>query len=220
MNRDAGTLREDEQVTFRAARLLALDRMPYLAAALLEVTPVRSPGLGTFAVDARWRLYLDPVRFVDWTIEEIAGVLLHEVGHLLRDHHDRHTEHPEVPPLVWNIAGDAEINDDLITAGVPLPGQPITPTLLGMPDGWVVERYAAQLLADAAEVPADPGCGSGAGGTAHDAELDDERGGRSGLEVELIRRTVAEAVRDAAGAAGGAQAGAVPAGVRRWAEQE
>ena len=41
------------------------------------------------AVDRHWRCYVSP-GFVDRTpVEELAGVWVHEVSHLLRDHHGR-----------------------------------------------------------------------------------------------------------------------------------
>lgn len=43
----------------------------------------------TMAVDPYWRCYVSPA-FVDRTpVEELAGVWVHEVSHLLRDHHGR-----------------------------------------------------------------------------------------------------------------------------------
>lgn len=200
-----------------AARLLALDLMPYLATALFEVIPVRAAGLGTFAVDAEWRLYIDPDALKRWGPYHAAGVLLHEVGHLLRAHHDRHDEHPRTDGLLWNLAADAEINDDLIAAGVPLPGDPVTPSALDEPDEQLAEHYFAHLLElrDQA-VLTDPACGSGAGGTPAPCELDDEdHPGRSKLDQELVRRKVAHDI--ATGTATGPLAGTVPGGWHRWA---
>ncbi len=184
----------EEAETLAAARLLALRWMPYLASALFEVVPVRSPDLDTFAVDAGWRLYVGVPALQRWSVEEVAGVLLHEVGHLLRDHHARHAEQEHHDPWRWNLAADAEINDDLVAAGIPLPGTPVTPERLGAPDGDLAERYYHRLLAEELaqaradggpgqagaatgqaaprEVAGDPNedgpdarCGSGAGGT-------------------------------------------------------
>lgn len=138
----------EEAETLAAARLLALRWMPYLASALFEVVPVRSPDLDTFAVDAGWRLYVGVPALARWSVEEVAGVLLHEVGHLLRDHHARHTEQEHHHPLRWNLAADAEINDDLVAARIPLPGHPVTPASLGAPDGDLAERYYHLLLAE------------------------------------------------------------------------
>ena len=150
-------LSADDLDELAAARLLALEQMPYLATALFEVVPVAAPGLGTFAVDAAWRLYLDPVVLHRWGAGGTAGVLLHEVGHLLREHHARHAEQPHQDPLRWNLAADAEINDDLLAAGVTLPGRPITPAWLGQPDGELAEQYYAALLARAAHRRQPPG---------------------------------------------------------------
>ena len=226
-----GTLTREEAETFAAARLLALDRMPYLASALFEVVPVRSPGLATFGVDAAWRLYLDPQLLTGWAIEEVAGVLLHEVGHLLREHHRRHGERPVQHAYAWNLAADAEINDDLLAAGVPLPGAPVTPADLGRPAGLLAEEYFHRLLRDAEVVDdaemavadrtevADPRCGSGAGAHRLPGELDvddPDHPGRSAVDAELTRRAVAEAVRAAGG--GGTGAGPLPGGWQRWAD--
>jgi predicted metal-dependent peptidase len=208
----------DEQETLAAARLLALDRMPYLASALFEVVVVRSPGLDTFAVDDRWRLYVGPAALERWSVQEVAGVLLHEVGHLVRDHHTRHAEQAVTDGLLWNLAGDAEINDDLLAAGIPLPGAPVTPSSIGAPDGQLAERYFAHLL-DLARSDRDPGCGSGAGGRAVPEELvadDPSWPGRSDLDQDLVRRAVAEAIAEQ-DAARGVEAGTIPGGWRRWA---
>jgi predicted metal-dependent peptidase len=203
-----------------AARLLALEQMPYLATALFEVVPVCCPGLGTFAVDAAWRLYIDPAQLERWGPPAAAGVLLHEVGHLLRDHHARHAEQPHHDALLWNLAADAEINDDLVEAGVPLPDGPVTPACLDQPDGQLAERYYHHLLDRHREL-IDPACGSGAGGAELDVELDDDDGHHptvSPLDQELVRRKVAGDI-EAAGEGRGAQPGAVPGGWQRWATQ-
>lgn len=83
--------------------------------------PVAAPGYGTWAVDKYWRLYIDPALLVGddaWSVLDASGVLLHELGHLLRVHADRATALPQPfsHPL-WNLAADAEINDDLLDAG-------------------------------------------------------------------------------------------------------
>lgn len=216
----------DEADDLAAARLLALERMPYLATALFEVTVVPSPGLGTFAVDAAWRLYLDPVALRRWGPDQAAGVLLHEVGHLLRDHHARHDEHPRTHGFAWNLAADAEINDDLVAAGVPLP-HPVLPADLGRPEGQLAEQYFEHLLAshdhDRGHDHRTPGpeCGTGAGGVRLPCEIDDEDPrypARSELDRELIRRKVANDIEVAGAASGsGPRSGTVPGGWRRWA---
>ena len=44
----------------QAARVRATRTQPYLAIALHSLQVVAAPGLGTFAVDRAWRLYVDP----------------------------------------------------------------------------------------------------------------------------------------------------------------
>lgn len=219
MTMDERRFTADELADLAAARLLAADAMPYLASTLFEVVLVRAPGLDTFAVDARWRLYVDPARVRSWGVLGTAGVLLHEVGHLLRDHHARALEHPEADGLRWNIAADAEINDDLIAAGVHLPGAPVTPEALGRPDGLLAEQYLTGLMARIG----DPRCGSGSGGLPRADELDDDDAspGRSDIEQELARRAAASAIEAAArGELDGVEPGGIPGGWQRWARDE
>jgi hypothetical protein len=45
----------------------------------------------------------------------------------------------------WIRAADAEINDDLIPAGLELPGQPVLPRDLGADDGLLAEQYFAGI---------------------------------------------------------------------------
>ena len=51
----------DEARLVTAARLVAVEHAPYLAHALFSTQPVAAEGLGTFAVDRGWRLYVDPI---------------------------------------------------------------------------------------------------------------------------------------------------------------
>lgn len=144
---------------FAAGRIMACQKMPYFSAAVMGLVPHQMPGLGTLGVTAKGVLMWDPGLHQRWTIENLAWVLLHEAGHYLRDHAGRQkacaAEHS-----LWNIAGDAEINDDLIDAGAVFPafakedgvdddkiGQPsgVTPGLIGCEDGKLCEEYYAHL---------------------------------------------------------------------------
>ncbi len=136
----------------QAARLRAANDRPYLSTALYALNPVEKPGLGTFAVDEFWRLYYDPKVIDVWNVEECAAVLIHEVGHLLRDHAAR-AKALHAPQSAWQIAADAAINDDLIKEGLPLPGSPILPKMFGGEDFRTEEEYLAQLLDQADKKP-------------------------------------------------------------------
>ena len=135
MSAPVRALAPDEAAAFRLIRLLAAETSPYFMAALFATTPVAAPELGTFAVDAAWRLYLDPELLTGdhaWPQHEAAGVLVHEVGHLIRDHAGRARDLPQpYQPGAWNFACDAEINDDLLAAGIALPAGVVTPAALG-----------------------------------------------------------------------------------------
>lgn len=218
-------LSTDEAAAFRLVRLLAAESSPYFMAALFATVPVAAPGLGTFAVDASWRLYMDPDLLVGegaWSQADAAGVLVHEVGHLIRDHAGRAGQLPQ--PMshgAWNYAADAEINDDLLAAGIALPAGVVTPDALGCePGGLAEDYYQATSQAGWPEPSAGEGCGSGAGTWASPVELPadvdvDGRGPLSDADGDMVRRHVAMAVREAA--EGGKGRGSVPAGLARWA---
>jgi predicted metal-dependent peptidase len=199
-----------------AARLLAGERQPFLAVALYALTPIAAPGLGTFAVDDKWRLYIDPQTLSEWSVMEVAGVLMHEVGHVVRDHANRARESgvDETLRLAWNIAGDAEINDDLIADGLTLPKGVITPASLKLPRGKAAEYYFERIKGRA-HLP-ECNCGSGAHGVTDQLdELGTTIAGISEVEQQLLRRVVALAVvAHLAGRAAGSHGG----GWDRWAE--
>ncbi|MBV9329119.1 MAG: hypothetical protein JO352_35900 [Chloroflexi bacterium] len=219
-------LRTSEERLLVAARLVAVEHAPYLAHALFTVNPVAADGLGTLAVDRGWRLYVDPVTFGGWGPQLGGGVLVHEVGHLVRVHAERADalgadyDHDR-----WNLATDAALNDDLLEAGIALPGGVLTPTGLGLEDGGIEEVYYAQMAtrqqcsnggtADSTSVD---GCGSGAGGPVASWELaaDDQTApGLGHADANLTRRRVAQAAREYAASH---SRGTLPAGWQRWAE--
>lgn len=221
-----------EHRAFRLARLVAAETMPYFMHGLFAAQPVAAPGLGTFAVDRHWRLYLDPEQLTGpeaWSPQAAGAVLLHEVGHLLRSHAARADALAQPHRhLAWNLAGDAEINDDLLAAGAPLPDGVITPTALGCADGALAEDYYRHLMDTTGEdgIPDDgtAGCGSGAGtgtipGESDLADLDDAVPGIGDAEGDLVRRRVATDVKAHSTKYGGTGRGTIPAGLSRWADE-
>lgn len=206
-------LAPDELRAFRLARLVSAEQMPYFMRALFAAQPVAAPGLGTFAVDAQWRLYLDPALLVGagaWPVPVAGAVLLHEVGHLLRAHGARGQSLPKpVQHVAWNYAADAEINDDLLAAGVGLPDGVITPQSFGCEDGGIAEDYYTHLIdpATGQQFPDDEdvGCGSGAGCAPVPGSWARQRGGRGRVGRRGSR---SDAPPCGAGGAGGAREGA------------
>lgn len=198
----------------QAARVWAVTQQPYLAIALHSLQLRWVEGYGTFGVDRWWRMYADPKRVDDWSVPEIGAVLLHEVWHLLREHHDR-AERFGVGErhLQWNLAADAEINDDLIKANLPLP-DPVLPRHFGMADGLMAEEYYQRQVRTQRESD----CGSGADGMerAHeDGPLSEESPGLSPTQSEMVRVTCAGEITEAARARGD-----IPDGWQRWAADQ
>ena len=205
-----------------SGRLWAAHRFPYFSAGLFALIPVSSAGIGTMAVDGRWRLYVDPDVVEAWSVAQVGAVIVHEMGHLLRDHRARARDLGvgAEGALAWNIAGDAEINDDLLGAGLDLPDVPVTPQARGWPAHGLAESYYRLLQVERADrTPGPDGsvtpeCGSGAHGVARPWDAgDDGHIAVNETEAELIRRHVAESVATHA-----RSGGMVPAGWIRWAE--
>lgn len=129
------------------ARLAACRKSPYLSVAILSMIPIARPGMGTLGVSSKWQLYYDP-EFIEKTPpDELAGVVLHEVAHLVLKHHKRCQAlvGPENTPL-WNTACDASINELLRSQGVKLPEGGIYPETYDLPKGKVSEEYYRLLL--------------------------------------------------------------------------
>ena len=201
------------------ARLLATGSSPYLASALFSLTFLEIENLGTMGVDERLRVYVDPELPHLWNLNEIAGVLVHEVNHVIREHYLRQNI-GITTELVWNIAGDLEINDDLIAAGISLPEHPMLPCTFGLPDGQTLEWYASKLRDQNQDThsqtnsfeAAQGDCGRCADGKSRGYELgtDDKDFPGVGLSrLEAIREQVAQEVLKSRGTS--------PAGIVRWA---
>ncbi|WP_155372475.1 vWA domain-containing protein [Catellatospora vulcania] len=202
-----------------AARLHAARVRPYLATALFALTVVESRRVPTMAVDRQWRCYVSP-GFVDATpVEELAGVWVHEVSHLLRDHHGRGDRVAAARGLTGpgerlriNIAADFEINDDVYGDGLARPADVVVPGMLGLCAGELMEDYLRQFrLGRHTQGMVWLDCGSGADGL--DREWDLGPGGAHGLsdqEQDAVRFRVAQGVTGAPGCA--------PKGWQRWAE--
>ncbi|MFJ3089752.1 VWA-like domain-containing protein [Streptomyces sp. NPDC086838] len=198
-----------------AARYRAAGERPYLATALYALSVVESDRVPTMGVDRHWRCYVSPA-FVERTpVAELAGVWVHEVAHLLRDHHGRAARLPAADQRDAhrvNVAQDCEINDDLISDGLALPEGRMEPALFGLPNGQLFEAYLPALPPG----PPPHNCGSGAHGRPEPWELAGPDGPSpvSATEAEALRRRTAESMR-----AHRRTRGNLPEGWRRWADE-
>lgn len=198
-----------------AARYRAASERPYLATALYALSVVESDRVPTMGVDRHWRCYVSPA-FVERTpVAELAGVWVHEVAHLLRDHHGRAARLPAADQRDAhrvNVAQDCEINDDLISDGLALPEGRMEPALFGLPNGQLFEAYLPALPPG----PPPHNCGSGAHGRPEPWELAGPDGPSpvSATEAEALRRRTAESMR-----AHRRTRGNLPEGWRRWADE-
>lgn len=218
------------------ARYWLARRYPFLARALFAMRPVAEPEVTTMAVDKHWNLYYNPDWVASLSPAEAGTVLYHEVLHLLRDHHGRAKDLgiASLNHLAWNVATDAEINDDIRKEGftfpkLPPPGhpgpfQPVFPERLEQPEGLLAEEYYRNLPQVEVEVMlaqagvGEHGEGSGVTGVAapwESEEGDQEGTGVSQTQAEVIREAVARAIEEHAQR----QPGSVPAHLERWAKE-
>lgn len=134
-----------------AARQELVSRFPNFGTLLsfFKGRYVAVPGKGTIAVDRHMRVYYGPE--LNWTPDEILGALEHELGHICRNHFQRAEQlESETGKKVnygrWNVAGDLEINDDLVFQ---LPaGYGVVPgvgTFSSLSPGGIAEGYYGWL---------------------------------------------------------------------------
>ena len=216
-----------------AARLWAATKFPYLATGVFGAQVIAERDSGTVTVDENWRMRADPELTAAWTPAQLGSVLIHHVCHLLRTHGERAQGAGVRPDEArdWIRAADAEINDDLVPAGLDLPGRPVLPRDLRAEDGLLAEQYFDGIRRAArAESAAGAGtrarsassgsaetagawldCGSGADGMPRPGQGSD---GLPRWQADLLRRQVAQDV-----IAHGKRPGTVPAGLLRWAEE-
>ncbi|MHB1166824.1 MAG: vWA domain-containing protein [Candidatus Nanopelagicales bacterium] len=219
--------RADARTWMQAARAWTIERHPYLDTALSSMLLVERPGLGTVAVDARWRLYYDPERVLVLVkahgIAVLASDWVHEVMHVLRDHLDRWESLGEPPgrqPL-FNVAGDALVNADVDDLDLPILDTDVTfdrlPPQARSTRTMTTEEVYQRLLRTGVVVESSRAdCGSGAGGSQRpweDAlEGEPEDGSADEGRAAVIREETARGIRASR------RSGDIPATLALWAE--
>lgn len=185
-----------------AARAKACAKMPYFRTGILNLVPRAISGSDKIGVTKRSILMYDPELLGKWTALEAGTVILHEYMHIYLRHHARFMAMTRkglatlTDGRIWNHAGDCEINDNLVAAGLPLPGAPILPSTYGLPEHRMAEEYFVALKSGNL-VPLPLGgsgfqwgaCGSGAGNPMEGEPVDNDPDGRTEIEQEVQRRS-------------------------------
>jgi predicted metal-dependent peptidase len=194
----------------RLARARASFLQPYLTAAIYGLVLVESERVPTIATDQYRRLYFNPKWVEQHLVSEMATWVLHEVGHVLRDHHERAKAVgiTRATMRMANWAMDCELNDDLKAEEAPngnlaplsdpkdpailvLPEAfrpPAFPWKIGCEDGQIWESYYRHMLRERSDDDRDGNllllegdCGSGAHGVRQTWDLGDPAGGFEGV---------------------------------------
>jgi predicted metal-dependent peptidase len=234
-------LRPEPRRAWAAARVWAAHQAPYLASALLALDPIvvdqsadppdQRLNLEALPVDEQWHVYLDADALARLDVPTIGFWLVHQVSHLLRHHAQRSPEQgPDestTGPLRqsrgakrWSTAADAEINDDLVAGSATRPQSAVTPSSLGLPDGWTAEQYWDALGGESSK-EGHPQQGKGASGSDCGSGCDGRQrpwdSGQPGLGAsgrQLLERDVAKKIQEHQ-----RRYGSTPAGWRRWASE-
>lgn len=222
-----------------AARMVACNRMPYFSAGIEDLVPLVKEGIGAIGVTRGGVLVYDPELLGQWTAQEAGAVVIHEYLHIFLRHAARADamrangimgpeDHGD-----WNVACDAEINDDLEAAGLKLPGingvECITPRSLGFPEHQSAEQYFALIKEKQQQKgggkgagkpmkdsgPKSPGCGSGAG---NPQEWEPEGSEAKALERDQVSQDLTRQVTAERVVARQKTRGDVPAGILAQAE--
>ena len=195
---------EEAERTLRqadAAMSVVLSQAPYYSAIALHFRPSVTRAVPTVAVNLSLNLYLNPDFWNSIGEPERAGVLVHEILHVIR-------EHPERGGIVnlpkWLIATDLEINDDIIADRWILTPDAIFPSMWDLESGQIAEWYYGRLpevkMITAAALGGAEGCWDGS----------DDGLGPSWSEMETARDMVA---------ASALSVGDAPEWLRRWAAE-
>lgn len=221
--RGLGGFSEPVAAKLHAARLWIMTQRPYYSRALFAcpLIPAGDRPTMSIAMDRQWRIYINGGFVESRSVEQTAAALIHELNHALRGHAERgrHTAAPE-HRVIWNIACDLEINDDLEDDELDIEDM-ILPETFDLEPGDCAEVYYRQLLDAAVSLDQVPECGSVciAHPEDHDQLDGDGESGPSELQRRAILRATAKLVIEYDTADNGDYGCGAPAGLLDWAEQ-
>lgn len=220
---------EDAQLRIMAAKIIAQSRWPYLSTLLFTLRSVPSKELPTLAVDDGWRMYYNEDFVLQQIPEVLATMVLHEAMHCVSKHGPRfHALNQEAAHHnIWNLAGDANINNVLDESKMPWgefpPVRYETLSKYGVQEDMTTETAYFTMLEYFDKHPEEgeetSDCGSVMGGSARSYELprnDENSPAVKRDQQDVIRDRVAQDVLNHAGAKG---IGSVPGALLRWANE-
>lgn len=247
-------MNNDHQRLLGAMRMIATKERPYFSTGLFALALLPTAGVQSFAIDQFGRVYINIERVVagdvkkpkpgQWTIQEGAFVLIHELQHWLMKHFERALpyimavpeEDRDAEARFINFCQDLEINGPMYeeakqpTSVLKAPedgvypqnyklanGQPLP---VGMPWEWYYNHAETRKI----EIKTQWDCGSGAHGLPRPWEVDAPsqdvgKGKGKAAPPPMISRAEAELIRDsiAREIVSSCAYGNVPAGLERWA---
>ena len=115
----------DARTKITKARIALQRESPFFSYLVMYLDPIESRHVETAAVDPKGRLYYNPDFINSLSMEQIKGVLCHEVLHVAFEHFARLGGRNRKK---FNIACDLVINDILVTNGFGLPQNALIPT--------------------------------------------------------------------------------------------
>ena len=146
-NKSRSRLTDEEWDFFSLIRSRATSRrfgQPLITHAMFRLIPISAPGLKTMATDKFFRIYIDFEYMMERGVEFATEVLNHEPWHNLKRHPERaESTGPNIDYYAWNLAADAEINDDIRNL---IPKESIFPELLDSPDDNTAEFYYSKIM--------------------------------------------------------------------------
>lgn len=166
----------DPKTKLATARLVATRAAPYFSSGMLSMVPHEMTQIKTMGITQAGVLLWHREFVQELSVQELAGVIVHELMHLLQNHGPRR-ERIMGDHKIWNIAADCEINDDLREmVQLPKDGTKfagVYPETFGFDPGLLAEEYYEKLrdmaeqeahaFAALLEESGEPQCGSGSG---------------------------------------------------------
>jgi len=239
----------------RFSRAYCAEKLPWFAPALFQCRMHLTEKVAVAAIDKHLNVYWNPKAIEKIgekeTKEEVLAALgfvwIHEISHVLREHHER-AKALNAHPFLWNVAGDLEINDsdwEGLTAPTAFPA--IYPTTYNLPNGQLAEFYYQKMLKKypikkvnislangGVGLPKIMDEGSGVHGQvriweigsssaekqekteSENGDSSSEKQEKNELEVEIIRRAVAQEMKKA----NALNRGTIPGNWDRWVAEK